>query len=60
MNLDEIGEDKFLAGKADAIAFETMAGVVTATFLGELVRLGMSTPHSFAPGTDKKLIGFVS
>ena len=41
-----------LTGKTDAIAFETLAGVVTATFLGELVRLGMSTPHSHAPATE--------
>ncbi len=41
-----------LAGRTGAIAFETLAGLVTATFLGELVRLGMSAPHSFAPGTE--------
>ncbi len=41
-----------LAGGTGVIAFETLAGVVTATFLGELVRIGMSTPHSFAPGTE--------
>ncbi len=41
-----------LAGSTGAIAFETLAGIVTATFLGELVRLAMSAPHSFAPGTE--------
>ena len=46
-----------LAGKTGAIAFETMAGVVTATFLGELVRLGMSTPHSHALGTELLVAG---
>jgi diaminopimelate epimerase len=34
-----------------------MAGVVTATFLGELVRLAMSPPHSHAPGTELLVAG---
>ena len=46
-----------LSGKTGAIAFETMAGVVTATFLGELVRLAMSPPHSHAPGTELLVAG---
>lgn len=33
-----------LAGKPDRISFETIAGVITAEFVGEYVRLGMSDP----------------
>lgn len=39
-----------LAGRTDAISFETMAGVVGAELLGENVRLNMSQPKDLALG----------
>ena len=41
-----------LTGSTDAVRFETIAGVITARLLGDLVRLEMSEPHSLAPGTE--------
>ncbi len=35
-----------VSGQAGDIAFETQAGVITAKFLGDLVEIQMSTPHS--------------
>lgn len=35
-----------LAGRTDAVSFETMAGVITARLLGENVQIQMSDPHS--------------
>ena len=41
-----------LTGKADAVSFETIAGVITARLLGELVELQMSEPHGLALGAE--------
>jgi diaminopimelate epimerase len=35
-----------VTGRTGSIAFETMAGVITAKFLGDLVQIQMSEPHS--------------
>ena len=35
-----------VSGRTGAISFETMAGVITAKFLGDLVQIQMSEPHS--------------
>jgi diaminopimelate epimerase len=35
-----------LSGKAGEVSFETMAGVISAQFIGEHVRIRMSEPHS--------------
>jgi diaminopimelate epimerase len=37
-----------VSGKMGAVSFETMAGVITAQFVGENVRIQMSEPHSVA------------
>ncbi len=41
-----------LAGRNDAVRFETIAGVVTAELLGENVRLQMSAPRDLVLGTS--------
>lgn len=46
-----------LAGKTDAISFETMAGVVGAELLGENVRLNMSQPKDLAIGAKLPVHG---
>jgi len=38
--------NKLEGGKLPHVAFETMAGVISADFVGEQVRINMSTPHS--------------
>jgi diaminopimelate epimerase len=35
-----------VSGKTGSISFETMAGVITAKFIGDLVQIQMSEPHS--------------
>jgi diaminopimelate epimerase len=40
-----------LVGGAETVSFETMAGVVTARLLGDLVRLQMSQPRDMTLGT---------
>ncbi|MDB6150725.1 MAG: Diaminopimelate epimerase [Chthoniobacter sp.] len=37
--------------KTGDVAFETLAGVITAKFMGDLVQIEMSEPHSFQPAT---------
>ena len=39
-----------LSGQTGAISFETLAGVITAKFLGDLVQIQMSKPHSLRLG----------
>jgi diaminopimelate epimerase len=46
-----------VAGKTDALSFETMAGVITATLLGEEVQLEMSAPKDLALGTKLTALG---
>lgn len=46
-----------VAGRADAIAFETMAGVITAKFFGDLVQIQMSEPHSLRLGDTLDVAG---
>ena len=41
-----------LLGLSDAIAFETLAGTLTAQLHGDRVQLAMSTPHGAALGTN--------
>ncbi len=41
-----------ISGQSGDIAFETMAGVITAEFLGDLVQIQMSTPHSLRLGDE--------
>ena len=41
-----------LTGKTEAVSFETMAGVITARLLGDLVQLEMSEPHGLAPAAE--------
>jgi diaminopimelate epimerase len=41
-----------VAGKNGRVTFETLAGVIGADLVGENVRIAMSPPHSFAPGTE--------
>lgn len=48
-----------LSGKSGAIRFETMAGVITATFLGDLVQIEMSAPHSLRLGDALDAAGTV-
>lgn len=44
-----------LSGKTDRISFETIAGIITAEFEGDLVRLAMSTPQDYRPATPLNL-----
>jgi diaminopimelate epimerase len=46
-----------LSGQPGAIAFETMAGVITAKFLGDLVEIEMSQPHSIRLGEELEVSG---
>jgi len=46
-----------LTGTADAISFETLAGVVTARLLGEDVQLRMSAPRDLVLGTTLQAAG---
>ena len=41
-----------IAGKTGGISFETMAGTLGASLLGEQVRIAMSAPHSLAMGAE--------
>ncbi len=41
-----------VSGQSGDIAFETLAGVITAKFLGDLVQIRMSTPHSLRLGDE--------
>jgi len=41
-----------LAGRTDAVSFETIAGVITAQLIGERVRLQMSQPKDLALGIE--------
>lgn len=40
---------RFLDGERHSMTFETGAGIVSATFDGELVEVGLSEPHSWMP-----------
>lgn len=40
-----------VSGRAGNISFETLAGVITARFLGDLVEIQMSEPHSLKLGS---------
>jgi diaminopimelate epimerase len=40
-----------LLGRAESIAFDTLAGVISAKLLGENVQLGMSQPHTLSLNT---------
>lgn len=44
-----------LAGKQDAVSFETIAGKITASFVGENVRLAMSEPKDLQLNQDLAL-----
>jgi diaminopimelate epimerase len=46
-----------LAGKADAVSFETLAGVITARLLDPLVRVEMSPPGELVLGTKISVDG---
>src|SRR4051812_39108235 len=46
-----------LAGRTDAVSFETIAGVITARLIGERVRLQMSQPKDLALGTELSIDG---
>src|SRR5580693_4524143 len=38
--------NRLQSGSLKGVSFETLAGVISADFLGEQVRINMSTPHS--------------
>jgi diaminopimelate epimerase len=46
-----------IAGRNDAVSFETMAGVITAKLLGDEVQLQMSQPKDLALGTKLPVLG---
>ena len=46
-----------LAGRTDAVSFETIAGVITATLLGDRVQLKMSVPKDLAPAANLSAAG---
>lgn len=46
-----------LAGRAEAVSFETIAGVITAELIGERVRLQMSQPKDLALGIELPIDG---
>ena len=46
-----------LLGLSDSVAFETLAGTLTATLHGERVQLAMSTPHGESLGTSLSAAG---
>lgn len=48
-----------LSGQDGGIAFQTLAGVITAEFLGENVRIQMSTPHSMQLAQSLSIAGEV-
>src|SRR5207248_2447237 len=46
-----------VSGKSGAISFETMAGVITGRFIGDLVEIQMSVPHSMRLGETLDVAG---
>ena len=46
-----------LSGKIDQVSFETMAGLITARFVGDNVQIEMSTPHSLQLNQELDLAG---
>jgi diaminopimelate epimerase len=46
-----------IAGKNGTITFETLAGTIGATLLGDNVQIAMSVPHSLTLGTELMAVG---
>ncbi len=46
-----------LTGSADRVSFETLAGVITAEFPGELVQINMSTPKDLQLNASLDVLG---
>lgn len=48
---------RFLGNVPDQVSFETMAGIVRATFQGDLVRIGLSRPCHLVLGIELQVLG---
>jgi diaminopimelate epimerase len=48
---------QLIGGSCESLKLETQAGVITADFHGDQVRIGMSKPHGYAAGTPLSVAG---